>query len=99
MQKIEADARSEIHKLEAASRAQAALLAAESEAETQRIAIEAEIKALREREAAAAYSQHPALLRLQELETLRELARTATARIYIGFDKHLSSNSRHEEEE
>jgi hypothetical protein len=30
-------------------------------------------------------------LRLEELETLRELATTATARIYIGFDKHLGS--------
>jgi len=33
------------------------------------------------------------LLRLQELETLRELARTANARIYIGFDKHLPIES------
>src|SRR5262245_38823763 len=99
VQKIEADAKAEIHKLEVASRAQAALLAAESEAETHRIAIDAEVKALRERElAATAYTEHPALLRLQELETLRELARTATARIYIGFDKHHASNSEHEED-
>jgi regulator of protease activity HflC (stomatin/prohibitin superfamily) len=99
VQKIEADAKAEIHKLEAASRAQAALLAAESEAETHRIAIDAEVKALRERElAATAYTEHPALLRLQELETLRELARTATARIYIGFDKHHASNSSREED-
>jgi hypothetical protein len=41
-----------------------------------------EVKALRERELAAkAYTTHPALLCLQELETLRELARTATARL------------------
>jgi hypothetical protein len=31
---------------------------------------------------------HPALLRLRELETLRDLSRSANARIYIGFDKH-----------
>jgi hypothetical protein len=30
---------------------------------------------------------------LQELETLRELARTASARIYIGFDKHRAPGS------
>jgi hypothetical protein len=35
------------------------------------------------------YTQHPALLRLRELETLGDLARSANARIYIGFDKHL----------
>jgi len=47
-----------------------------------------DIAALSAREqTAAAYSAHPALLRLQELETLRELARTANARIYINFDK------------
>ena len=64
-------------------------LAAQSAAEAQRIKAEAEIQELREREQAAqAYSAHPALLRLRELETLRELARSANARIYIGFDKH-----------
>jgi hypothetical protein len=31
---------------------------------------------------------HPALLRLREQETLRDLLRSANARIYIGFDKH-----------
>ena len=35
-----------------------------------------------------AYAQHPALLRLQELESLATLSRNAQARIYIGFDKH-----------
>lgn len=95
VQKIEAEAKAEIHRLEAESRAKAAKLAAESESETQTIKTDAEIKALRERELAAkAYSDHPALLRLEELETLRELARTATARIYIGFDKHLSADSK-----
>jgi hypothetical protein len=44
-------------------------------------------------QAAEAYSAHPALLRLQELETLRALARTANARIYIGFDKHRALDS------
>ena len=55
----------------------------------QRIKTEAEVKALKEsEEAASAYANNPALLRLRELETLRELARNANARIYIGFDKH-----------
>jgi hypothetical protein len=52
----------------------------------------AEVRALRERaEAAQAYRQHPALMRLEELAALRELAENANARIYIGFDKHQSN--------
>jgi regulator of protease activity HflC (stomatin/prohibitin superfamily) len=99
VQKIEAEAKAEIHKTEAESRAHAARLAAQTEAETRKVETESEVEALRHREEAAdAYSQHPALLRLQELETLRELARTATARIYIGFDKHLSGNSYKDED-
>jgi regulator of protease activity HflC (stomatin/prohibitin superfamily) len=99
VQKIEAGAKAEIQKTEAESRAQSAKLAAQTEAENRKVETEAEIEALRQREAAAAaYNEHPALLRLQELETLRELARTATARIYIGFDKHLSGNTHKDED-
>src|SRR5215813_8856729 len=93
VQRIEAQAKAETHKTEAAARTEALLMAARTDAETQKTRTASEIEALREREAAAkAYSSHPALLRLQELETLRELARTATARIYIGFDKHHADN-------
>jgi hypothetical protein len=50
----------------------------------------AELGALRERaEAAEAYTAHPALLRLRELETLSELARSANARLYVDFDRRL----------
>jgi regulator of protease activity HflC (stomatin/prohibitin superfamily) len=94
VQRIDARAKSEAQRLEAQALAEAHRLAAESEAEVQRIKTEADIRALREREAAAqAYSAHPALLRLRELDTLRDLARTATARIYIGFDKHAPIDS------
>jgi len=99
VQRIEAQAKAEAQKLEGAARAESAKLAAQSEAEIQGLKTEAEVKALRERELAAkAYTTHPALLRLQELETLRELAHTATARLYIGFDKHISVDG-HEEKE
>jgi regulator of protease activity HflC (stomatin/prohibitin superfamily) len=80
--------------MEAEARAAERRLAAQSEAEGQRIKTEAEVQHLRAREQAAeAYSAHPALLRLRELETLRELGRTANARIYIGFDKHARPDS------
>ena len=54
-----------------------------------KIKVDAAVAALRTREqAAGAYSRHPALLRLTELEALANLAGSANARIYIGFDKH-----------
>jgi hypothetical protein len=64
-------------------------LAAQGDADIQRLQTEAEIRRLQERERTAqAYSKHPALLRMLELEALGELARNGNARIYIGFDKH-----------
>jgi len=39
------------------------------------------------------------LLRLRELDTLRELARVANARIYIGFDKHTRAETTNGSEE
>jgi regulator of protease activity HflC (stomatin/prohibitin superfamily) len=89
VQRINAEAAAETQRLESEARVLAERLAAESAAEVQRIKTEADIRALRDREQAAqAYSKHPALLRLRELETLHELARSANARIYIGFDKY-----------
>jgi regulator of protease activity HflC (stomatin/prohibitin superfamily) len=89
VQRIDAGARAETQRREAESRAEANRLAAGSEAEALHIKTEAEVQALRDREqAASAYANHPALLRLAELETLRALAHSANARIYIGFDKH-----------
>ena len=38
--------------------------------------------------AASAYAEHPALLRVRELETLGALGANAEARLYIGFEKH-----------
>ena len=91
-QRLEAQSRLETQRLEAEANAAAQRLLAETQAESQRIQTEADILALRERaQAAEAYTAHPALLRLRELDTLRELARTSNARIYIGFDKHMQS--------
>jgi len=89
VQKIEAHARTEAQRLEAEAQAVAQRLAAQGDAEAQRLQTEAEIQRLQERERTArAYADHPALLRMLELETLRELGRNGNARIYIGFDKH-----------
>src|SRR4030095_6969714 len=83
-QQIEAQAKAEVRAVEARSAAEAQRQAAEADAQAQRLMTEADIAALRLREeAASAYSAHPALLRLRELDTLAELAKLANARIYI----------------
>ncbi len=93
VQKIDAQTRATNQQLEAETVANSKLLVAQAEAEALKIKTEADVKALQDREQAAqAYSTYPALLRLRELETLSDLSRTANARIYIGFDKHLTKN-------
>lgn len=99
-QKIEADAKAQIKRIEAEvtaesdrkvaqSQAESRLKQAEAEAEALRIRNDAEIRALREQaQAAQAYAEHPALLRLRELESLADISKNANARIFIGFDKH-----------
>lgn len=87
MQRIDAQAKSDIKRAEAMAQAEARRRAAETESEVQRIQTEAEIAALRAREQTAqAYAEHPALLRLIELESLSAMAKVASARIYINFD-------------
>ncbi|MBW4623146.1 MAG: slipin family protein [Cyanosarcina radialis HA8281-LM2] len=94
VQQIDAQAKAEAQHLEMETQARGKRLSTENELEFQRVKTEAEIQSLRAREqAASAYSTHPALLRLQELETLRELARTANARIYINMDRSAASES------
>jgi len=89
VQKIESQAKAEAQRMEAESQTHSERLAAQAAAEVQRLQTEAEIRRLAERERTAkAYSKHPALLRMLELEALGELARNGNARIYIGFDKH-----------
>jgi regulator of protease activity HflC (stomatin/prohibitin superfamily) len=97
-QRIDAQARTEVRALEAEGQNRAQQSAAQAEAEVQRIKTQSEIEALRERQQAAqAYTEHPALMRILELETLAELSRTANARIYINFDQ--PNGIRHEANE
>jgi regulator of protease activity HflC (stomatin/prohibitin superfamily) len=88
-QQIEAEAKAEIRRVESEAQAAAARVTARVQAEAEQIKAEAEVATLRQTaQAAQAYSSHPALLRLRELETMKELGRSANARIYIGFKKH-----------
>lgn len=99
--RIEADAKAETSRIEAEAKAvvvataaraqlQAQRIAAEAEAEGIRIRAAAERDALQERvEMAQAYDANPALLKLQELETLADVGKNANARIYLGVDQTL----------
>ena len=88
---IEARAKSETQKLQAQSQAEAQKLMAQAESEVTKIRTESEIASLRQQEQAAqAYSTHPALLRLRELETMSDLGRNANAHIYLGLQKHVN---------
>ena len=94
VQRIEAQGRAETQREQMAAESEAQRQRAQSEADVARIQAEAEVATLRARaEAAQTYSAHPALLRLEELETLRELAHNGNARIYIGFPKHADGSA------
>jgi regulator of protease activity HflC (stomatin/prohibitin superfamily) len=89
-QLVEARTKAEVQRIEAQTRAEAQRLAAQAEAEAARLKMQAETQALEERtKIAEAYRTHPALLRLEELATLRELALNANARLYLNFDPQL----------
>ena len=88
VQRIEAQARGEIQRTEADAASDAGRRLAEGEAEVKRISTASMIEALQRRaQTADLYEIHSSLLRLEELETLRELGRSAQARIYVGFEK------------
>src|SRR5258706_4159952 len=88
-QQIEAQMKAEIRKADADAEAEVHRLTAKAEADAQTIRTQAEIASLRlSEQAAQAYTSHPALLRLRELDAMKELGRSANARIYVGFRKY-----------
>jgi regulator of protease activity HflC (stomatin/prohibitin superfamily) len=93
VQQIDAQARAEARRLETESQSEAERRAALNEVEIERIKTTAELDSLREREQSAqVYDAHPALLRLLELETLRAMAQSDGARLYVSFDRPARSN-------
>jgi regulator of protease activity HflC (stomatin/prohibitin superfamily) len=89
-QQIESDAKITAQAKEYEAFALGQRTAAETEAAVMKIKTAAELLALRDRvDAAQAYTSHPALLRLRELETLNELGRSGNARLYVDFDRRL----------
>ena len=97
VQKIDAQTKMEVQRLQAETDAEAAMLKARSAAEATRLTVQAEMLALEERQKMAnAYRAHPALLRLEELTTLRDLAKNANARLYLDFKEKPDVNGREE---
>ena len=89
VEQIQAQSRAETTRREAQAEAEARRLRDQADAEALHVQAEAEARAYEERvKAAEALEGHPALLRLAELETLRELAKNGNARLYLGFDRN-----------
>jgi len=95
-QLVEARTRAEVERIESETRAEAELRAAKTNAEAEKLRQVAEAEAAAAREKLEAESlhhraetgkmleQHAALLRLEELKAVTELARNGNARIYLG---------------
>lgn len=98
-QLVEARTQAQVEQIEAKSRAETTRLDAEAEAEARRLREQADAEATAAKvaaetlgyeeraKAAEVLEGHPALLRLAELEMLRELAQNANARLYLGLDR------------
>jgi regulator of protease activity HflC (stomatin/prohibitin superfamily) len=112
-QLVEARTRAEVEQIQAQSRADITRREAEAEASARRVREEANAAALRAQVEAEAHAyleraksaevldNHPALLRMAELETLRDLARNANARLYLDFNRnglHAGGSSRTDSE-
>jgi hypothetical protein len=66
-------------------------MAAEADAEARRIRAQVDLAALRDLEkAAGAFTDHPALLRIRELDAMHALAQSANARLYIDFQNKVN---------
>jgi regulator of protease activity HflC (stomatin/prohibitin superfamily) len=92
VQRIEAQTKADAQRVQAQADAEAQRVQAQAKAEAARVTVQAEVQALEERnKMAGAYASHPALLRLEELAALRELARNANARIFLDLNRRASN--------
>jgi regulator of protease activity HflC (stomatin/prohibitin superfamily) len=94
VQTIDAQARATNQRLESETKAVTIRREAEARADADRLALATELDALaRRRESAQAYAEHPALLRLQELEVLQSIATNANARIHFATSVGLANEA------
>jgi regulator of protease activity HflC (stomatin/prohibitin superfamily) len=94
VQRIDAQTKADAARVQAQADAEAVRLRAEADAESIRLRVQAERQAVEERsKSAGAFATHPALLRLEELTALRDLARNANARIYLDFKEGVANGA------
>ncbi|MFO0937550.1 MAG: slipin family protein [Gemmataceae bacterium] len=92
-QLVEARTKAAVQKIEVEAKAESQRLQAATEAEAIRMLATAQRQAMDERkQSASVYEAHPSLLRLEELATLREMAKNANARIYLDFKEPLAES-------
>src|SRR5206468_4239200 len=97
VQRIDAQTKADAARVQATADAEAVRVKAEADAEASRLKVQAERQAVEERsKSAAAYVEHPVLIRLEELTALRELGRNANARIYLDFKELLANGDKSE---
>jgi regulator of protease activity HflC (stomatin/prohibitin superfamily) len=85
--RLEVANEAEVQTMQAEAEAKASRARAEALAEAERIAADGEAASMTARESLAKfYAQYPGMLRLKELEAMAELGRTASARLFVGFD-------------
>ncbi|MCA9053525.1 MAG: hypothetical protein KDA75_06795 [Planctomycetaceae bacterium] len=88
VERIQSETQAEIHKIKSAAETEVDRARRDMEREAARQTAEAEAQIFAQRQQAAELlEQHPSLLKLLEIESLRDLAGSANARIYVGFDR------------
>ena len=88
VERLQAESRAASIRSQAAAEAEARQLKERADAESAQLRAEAESKVYEQRaKAASVLDAHPALLRVEELDALRDLARNGNARIFLGLGK------------
>jgi regulator of protease activity HflC (stomatin/prohibitin superfamily) len=88
VERLKAESKAQIQRAEAAAETEAERLRRQMEIETDRLAAAAEAQGLEQRQKIAELlDRYPAMLRLLELEALRDVAKNSNARVYLGMDR------------
>jgi F0F1-type ATP synthase membrane subunit b/b' len=88
VERLKAESQAQIQRAEAAAETEAERLRRQMEIESDRLAAAAQAPIFEQRQQIAELlDRHPAMLRLLELEALRDVAKNSNARVYLGMDR------------
>lgn len=94
VEQIQSEAQTEIRRAQAVAQIEIDRQRSEMERDAARQAAELSMRMLEQRQKAASLlEQHPQMLKLLELETYGEIAKSANARIYLGIDRPRDAKS------